>query len=711
MSNNTIEIKVNSGGTLEVVTIPVKLYKDSYKAVKLRVKVPKTDGTILKVYGSDRDEAGEEVWTTSAYSLPYKNDEIINNQTYNVYEDYIPEEFCAKNGELFLTFSQGIMDGEIWNAIITSGTLNLYVSGEGFNYAGVEIPESDKLAYKINELFENLPTLNNDVDKLEQNFSELSDDFDKIEQDINELSEKTSHQVTLDTPQTITAWKEFSINSNTGESFVLDHDSINMKINLKHTDSKGDYNEIDLSKGSAKISLSNDFWVDSKSGQSLYLGDYIELKRKSQSGEVSYIQLDDDNITLNHKGKKTLNVKDDGIYLGSYDWDKATTIRDVEEYTGNNFVSYSSYQSLTEDEKRRARYNIGVNDSDSDYQNLTNKPSINGVVLSGNKNSADLGIIDKNANNLVNYYSKNEVIGMVSQISSDSKEYSDDNFISYNKLQNLTEQQKQTARNNIGAGTGIDNTVDNLVNYYLKNETYSKDEVNQIVGSIKGFKKEIVNELPTVNADENTIYLKLKADGSGNDYYDEYLYINGAFEFIGSTRVNLLNYVTIDSAQTISGDKNFTGKLTSNGKELLVGGELVDKVTQIKNTSGSIYSLLDLNIIDGVMIECGKGTNSNSYIQLDLGYILMGANQGLDYNSSYKLYTLADGKNKSEMPIQCIFGAEKRPKFMFKTRDYDVYENYTEFEISPTGVMYNGKEVATKDDIQSAIITTLNTEV
>lgn len=173
MSNNTIEIKVNSGGTLEVVTIPVKLYKDSYKAVKLRVKVPKTDGTILKVYGSDRDEAEEEVWTTSAYSLPYKKDEIINNQAYNVYEEYIPEEFCAKNGALYLTFSQGIMDGEIWNAIITSGTLNLYVSGEGFNYAGVEIPESDKLAYRINETFERTDILREDVDKLQKDTSGL----------------------------------------------------------------------------------------------------------------------------------------------------------------------------------------------------------------------------------------------------------------------------------------------------------------------------------------------------------------------------------------------------------------------------------------------------------------------------------------------------------------------------------------------------------
>ena len=144
MNNNVIDIRINDYGTLEVVTIPVKLYKDSYKVVKLRVKVPKNDTAILKVYGSDRDDAGEQVWTTSAYTLPYKENVVIGNKEYTVYEDYIPEEFCQKNGELYLTFSQGLMDLEKWVSIITSGTLNLYVSGEGFNYAGVEIPEEDK---------------------------------------------------------------------------------------------------------------------------------------------------------------------------------------------------------------------------------------------------------------------------------------------------------------------------------------------------------------------------------------------------------------------------------------------------------------------------------------------------------------------------------------------------------------------------------------
>ena len=89
----------------------------------------------------------------------------------------------------------------------------------------------------------------------------------------------------------------------------------------------------------------------------------------------------------------------------------------------------------------------------------------------------------------------------------------------------------------------IDNTVSNLINYYLKGEVYTKDEVNEIIKNINSFKKEIVDTLPTENIDENTIYLVSKASGIGNDYYDEYLYINGIWELIGTTKVDLTEYV------------------------------------------------------------------------------------------------------------------------------------------------------------------------
>jgi hypothetical protein len=152
MKNNTIEIRLTSYGTLEVVTIPVKLYKDSYNVVKLRVSAVEKEKSFLKVYASDRDEAGEQVWTSATYDLPYVDKEIINGVTYNVYEDYLPQEFCAKD-EVNLTFAH-VVEADGVEQILTSGTLNLTIGGEGFNYNGTQIPQQDSLAIKVNKIFE-----------------------------------------------------------------------------------------------------------------------------------------------------------------------------------------------------------------------------------------------------------------------------------------------------------------------------------------------------------------------------------------------------------------------------------------------------------------------------------------------------------------------------------------------------------------------------
>ena len=70
--------------------------------------------------------------------------------------------------------------------------------------------------------------------------------------------------------------------------------------------------------------------------------------------------------------------------------------------------------------------------------------------------------------------------------------------------------------------------------------------ISEVLASIPpGFNVEIVQNLPGETANSNTIYLlPVNHNNPSLDYYDEYLYINGSFEQIGSTRVNLSNYYT-----------------------------------------------------------------------------------------------------------------------------------------------------------------------
>ena len=85
----------------------------------------------------------------------------------------------------------------------------------------------------------------------------------------------------------------------------------------------------------------------------------------------------------------------------------------------------------------------------------------------------------------------------------------------------------------------IKNTVDNLVHYYNKADTYTKTEVNGLISNIQKLTSQIVDELPMEDIDTSVIYLIKQDDTSA---YMQYMYINGAFAELGSTQVDLSDY-------------------------------------------------------------------------------------------------------------------------------------------------------------------------
>ena len=90
----------------------------------------------------------------------------------------------------------------------------------------------------------------------------------------------------------------------------------------------------------------------------------------------------------------------------------------------------------------------------------------------------------------------------------------------------------------------ITSTVSNLTNYYLKSETYTKAEVDSMVSAITALNILVVQTLPTQDISTTTIYLVPKQTPETQDVYDEYIYINNAWEHIGTTQIDLSNYYT-----------------------------------------------------------------------------------------------------------------------------------------------------------------------
>ena len=87
-----------------------------------------------------------------------------------------------------------------------------------------------------------------------------------------------------------------------------------------------------------------------------------------------------------------------------------------------------------------------------------------------------------------------------------------------------------------------------ITDAYTKGETDSK--IAEAVAAAPHLKRQIVEELPdTEGADENTIYMvpqggSVEDPGTSTSHYNEYMLINGEFELIGSSQVDLSGYAT-----------------------------------------------------------------------------------------------------------------------------------------------------------------------
>ena len=88
--------------------------------------------------------------------------------------------------------------------------------------------------------------------------------------------------------------------------------------------------------------------------------------------------------------------------------------------------------------------------------------------------------------------------------------------------------------------------ADTLVGYGIT-DAYTKGETDSAIATAVAaaphLKRTIVENLPDAGgADENTIYMVGTGAGSEDSAYEEYMLINGAFEKIGSSKVDLTNY-------------------------------------------------------------------------------------------------------------------------------------------------------------------------
>lgn len=102
--------------------------------------------------------------------------------------------------------------------------------------------------------------------------------------------------------------------------------------------------------------------------------------------------------------------------------------------------------------------------------------------------------------------------------------------------------------------------------YYTETEIDGKlDSIQGALDSLVGFEAKIVEELPPTGED-GVMYLVLSEEGVEQDIYNEYIWVNGKFEKIGNTavEVDLSGYATKEYVGTQLSGYVTTTKLTSD---------------------------------------------------------------------------------------------------------------------------------------------------
>ncbi len=321
-----------------------------------------------------------------------------------------------------------------------------------------------------------------------------------------------------------------------------------------------------------------------------------------------------------------------------------------------------------------------VNNINFDYNPLKNKPSINDTTLEGNKTLHDLGIqpegeyITKDVDDLTNYKTNEELDGLLqqkadktalpknlSELNNDvgfikkdaiptknSQLQNDSGFITTNEIPtNVSDfendanyakvNQIPTSVSDLTNDTGfITKLVEDLVNYYKKAETYTKDEVNKLIESIRGANFKKVDVRPETG-EKNIIYFVPSTQPQEDNYYDEFVYFEDKWEKIGTTKIDFSNYTDNDQLKALLAN--------------YVTNETFQKELQNKldlNSSGYIKKLS----IDGKTITYTRGDGTEDTLETkDTTYQeATSSSSGLmSAQDKSKLDTLVIPKNVSDL--------------------------------------------------------------
>ena len=207
----------------------------------------------------------------------------------------------------------------------------------------------------------------------------------------------------------------------------------------------------------------------------------------------------------------------------------------------------------------------GVEDTTGTWKLLIDTDFIDGVVLKGNvsvDNNALVAVIEEvNTTELRNAIRGKKSIEAKVTLTNDTNQV----YLFPITIKNRGMEGTPTPIQDYYTKTQTDNkfATKEVVNAdvaNLANNYWTKQETAAAIANVQTMDIIVVQQLPPVaQAHQYTIYLVPATDEEQSNVYNEYLVINGAFQLIGSTAVDLSQYANLSSNNTFAGNNTFTG--------------------------------------------------------------------------------------------------------------------------------------------------------
>ena len=141
------------------------------------------------------------------------------------------------------------------------------------------------------------------------------------------------------------------------------------------------------------------------------------------------------------------------------------------------------------------------------------------------------------------------------------------------------------------------------------------NELKNLVDLLPQFAIEVVNTLPVSDISTTTIYLVPASDPEQGNYYEEYIYVNNAWELVGTTAVDLTGYYTSAQVDTLLAAKANTSSLatvaTSGAYSDLSGKPTIDTALDATSTN-AVENRVVAGAIEGIESELSSPDTSDN---------------------------------------------------------------------------------------------------